>query len=90
LLKERVAGHRAADLAAGRAVDEAEYVSVEWAMEKLRRQQWVCSSCYWELDYEGSRGLSIDRVSSDLAHYQFNCTMSCLSCNVGRGKGALE
>jgi hypothetical protein len=84
-LQSRIDGHRAADAAAGRQVDEAAYVTVDWAMGALRRQNWRCSSCFTTLDYDGERGVSIDRVDNRLAHYQFNSVLSCARCNVSRG-----
>ena len=86
-LRSRIAGHEAADRAAGR---EGCDVTVEWVLETHKAQKGLCGQCHVAIDLprvgvnERMASLSIDRMDSLRAHEQENCWLTCRSCNCSR------
>jgi len=75
-INSRIAGHVAADLAAGFVWDPSDYVAVEDVRAKLKRQRHSCHSCAEPLDQDWS----IDRLVNELPHLRDNVAISCRRC----------
>jgi hypothetical protein len=75
-INSRIAGHVAADLAAGFVWDPSDYVTVEDVRAKLKRQRHSCHSCAEPLDQDWS----IDRLVNELPHLRDNVAISCRRC----------
>jgi len=75
-ISSRIAGHTAADLAAGFVWDPADYVTNEDVTAKLRRQRYSCHACAEPLDIDWS----IDRLVNELPHLRDNVAISCRRC----------
>jgi hypothetical protein len=76
VVKNRIAGHVAADKAKGFEWDENKYVSIKWMKDKLLKQRWQCWQCYKAIDDD----YSVDRTCNDQPHTMGNCNMVCRTC----------
>ena len=77
LIEKRIKHHIQADKYKGR-IDTLpdDYVSVDWAREKVKMQGYSCAMCSEPLD----KDWSIDRIDNARAHIKDNCQISCRRC----------
>jgi hypothetical protein len=83
-VKQRIAGHRAADAERAFAFEEGNYVDVQWAKNKVRSQHHSCYWCNASLDQDWS----IDRVCNARPHEKANCVIACRHCQNASGHRA--
>ena len=72
----RISSHKAADIEKKLVWTSEDYITVDWARQKLKTQHNRCYICNEALDQE----YSIDRKNNDLPHIKDNCALSCRSC----------
>jgi hypothetical protein len=87
---DKISSHRSYDK--GRNIyDEITFVDFEDIFMKICRQRGKCNYCKTKLKlinykpYQGNQ-FSIDRLNSNASHSRNNTVVSCLNCNVRKGK----
>jgi hypothetical protein len=75
-IESRISGHKASDIEKKLVWTSGDYVSVEWARQKLKCQHNRCYICNEALDQD----YTIDRKNNDLPHIKDNCSLSCRMC----------
>ena len=92
LIAQRIKGHNAIDVKAGRVVGD---LSVDWVLSKFDEQHGLCALCHCEMQMPRvgavqPRGtlISIDRILSKRGqgHTRGNCNLTCRSCNFSKGE----
>jgi len=76
VVRKRIELHLKTDEEKGRAFNAKNYVSVDWAIAKIRSQGYACATCLESLDMDWS----IDRIDNARAHVKENCQISCRRC----------
>jgi hypothetical protein len=88
-IKNKLQGHKAYDMKNG-FYDEDNFLTVEWAFERLHKTRWICQERGCEMSQTpGNHQFSFDRKDDDHCHSKTNCRIICQSCNKGKQKANL-
>ena len=87
-LKQKIQGHRYADMVANRPFEEEDYVTAEDILALIMTST-KCCFCGKDVqmsgvDDEHGDQYSLDRINNDLPHTKDNVRLSCLACNKKR------
>jgi hypothetical protein len=79
-IAKKIAEHKAYDIKRG-IYDKEDFVDPDWALDQIKRTDWICPRKGCEMTTNGNRQWSIDRNDNDTGHGKHNCRIICLSCN---------
>ncbi len=85
------------DKKAGREIEDKRYITYEWILNKIKKQNSKCYMCGNIINIDinnnlnDNEKLTIDRINNDMPHFKINCKISCLTCNLSKkASGELE
>lgn len=87
VFKEKIRGLKKIDANRFENIDFDNYITIEWIQKMITNSNSSCVYCHKKLllsgyeSYDKSQ-MSIDRLFNDTPHYQFNCIVCCLGCNL--------
>ena len=89
-IKKMIINYKEQDKKACRELDDKKYITYEWVINKIKKQNSLCYHCGNMIDIDihnklnNDDKLTIDRKINDISHYKTNCILSCLSCNLSK------
>ena len=89
-IKKKIASYRMQDVRKKRYI-KAEFITYEEVIEKLVLSKLKCKYCYRDLqvlyNYVREDGQwTLDRINNDIQHTCRNTNISCLRCNIQKGR----
>ena len=86
----KIGGYRQQDRLK-KLLDESQFITYDYVVEKIKESELKCHYCQKEMYilYEISRDFkqwTIDRIDNTKGHNQGNIVISCLDCNLKRGR----
>jgi len=83
-IKKMIINYKEQDKKALRELDDKKYITYEWIIKKIKKQNSLCYYCGNMIDIDihnklnNDEKLTIDRKINDISHYKTNCILSCL------------
>ena len=89
-IKKKIASYRMQDMRKKRYI-KAEFITYEEIIEKLVLSKLKCKYCYRDLQVlyihvREDRQWTLDRINNDIQHTRRNTNISCLRCNIQKGR----
>ena len=77
--RKKVENSKSQDRKAGREMNEEEYITAEWCLNRLEKQMPKCLSPF---KFEAKQGKLAQPLCNDCGHHLDHCRACCFYCNV--------